>query len=142
MIVRAAPPEHYPWIASRAGLVCGPTFRAIEAVDAAGRIHGMVGYDGWTPNAVCLHVALEHPAALRALLRDGFGIPFLQLGRGVALAQVLGTNSRSLALVKRLGFRPTAIIRDGWERGVDVHWFEMRRDECRWIGTEADRWAA
>lgn len=140
MIVRPAHPDHYAWIAQRAGLTAGPSFRAIEAVDEAGRIHGMVGYDGWTENAVCLHVALENPACLRHLLKPGFGIPFVELGRGVALASVLSTNERSLALVPRLGFRFAHRVRDGWKPGVDVVWFEMRREECRWI-REA-RWAA
>jgi hypothetical protein len=140
VIVRAAPPEHYPWIAERAQLVIGPAFRAIEAVDEAGKIHGMVGYDGWTPGAVCVHVALEHPAALRHLLRQGFKIPFLDFGREVALACVLSTNKRSLALVPRLGFRFAYRVRDGWSKGVDMVWFEMRRDECRWL--KEARWAA
>lgn len=140
MIVRAAPPEHYGWIAERASLVPGPAFRAIEAVDEAGKIHGQVGYDGWTPNAVCMHVALEHPAALRHLLRPGFGIPFCELGREVALACVLSTNARSLALVPRLGFRFAYRVRDGWRRGVDLVWFEMRREDCRYVKEE--RWAA
>lgn len=134
MIVRAAPPEHYGWIAKRANLVCGPSFRAIEAVDASGKVHGMVGYDGWTPNAVQMHVALDNPAALRALLKPGFSIPFVEFGRGVALATVLGTNGRSLELVPRLGFRFAHRIVDGYEPGVDVLLFEMRREDCRWLG--------
>lgn len=133
MIVRAAAPDHYPWIAERANLAIGPAFRAIEAVDAVGRIHGMVGYDGWTPNAVCMHVALENPACLRHLLVPGFGIPFVELGRGVALAHVLSTNARSLALVPRVGFRFVCRVRDGFKPGIDSVWFEMRKEECRWI---------
>lgn len=133
MIVRAAPTEHYAWIAERANLAIGPAFRAIEAVDDAGRIHGMVGYDGWTPNAVCMHVALDNPACMRHLLIPGFGIPFIELGRGVALAQVLSTNVRSLALVPRLGFRFAYRVRDGFKPGIDSVWFEMRKEECRFI---------
>jgi hypothetical protein len=133
MIIRAAPPEHYPWLAERAGLVCGPAFRAIEAVDEAGRIHGMVGYDGWTENMVCVHIALEHPAALRHLLKPGFGIPFLELGRGVLVAQVLSTNERSLRLMTRLGFTYLSRVRDGKAKGVDLCLFEMRAEDCKWI---------
>lgn len=140
MIVRPAHPTSYPWLASRANLVIGPAFRAIEAVDATGRIHGMVGYDGWTDNAVCMHVALDNPAALRALVKVGFGIAFdpapTGCGRGVALAQVVGTNERSLTLVKRLGFEPLCVVKDGWAKGLDMTWWQMRREGCRWI-TEA-----
>jgi hypothetical protein len=141
MIVRAAPPEHYGWIAQRAQLVPGPSFRAIEAVDEQGRIHGMVGYDGWTENMVCVHIALDHPGALRHLIKPGFGIPFLELGRGVLVAQVLSTNERSLRLMTRLGFTYLSRVRDGWAKGVDVCLFEMRREDCRFIEKE-ERWAA
>lgn len=134
MIVREATRDHYAWIAARANLTAGPEFKAIEAVDASGRIHGMVGYDGWTPNAVTMHIALDSPVALRSLLGPAFRVPFLGLGRGVALASVLGTNERSLALVRRVGFRELCQVRDGFAPGVDIFMFEMRREACRWLG--------
>lgn len=137
MIVRDARPDEYGWIAERANLVIGPAFRAIVAIDAAGKIHGMVGFDGWTDNAVCLHIALDNPAALRALRDVGFRIAFDVAQRGIALVQVIGTNKRSLRLVERLGFRPLCRVRDGWAKGLDMCWFEMRREECRWLGKAA-----
>jgi hypothetical protein len=142
------PPEHYPWIAKRASLVIGSQFRAIEAIDSNGRVHGAVGYDGWTPGAVCVHVALDHPAALRHLLKPGFRIPFDEFGRKVVLATVLSSNARSLALVTSLGFIESHRIVDGWSEGVDMVLFEMRRGNCRWLAgentkhKEAKSWAA
>jgi hypothetical protein len=133
VIVRAAPPEHYGWIAERAQIVIGPAFRAIEAIDEAGKIHGMVGYDGLYGNMVCAHIALDHPAALRHLLEPGFRIPFRDLGRGVLVAQVLSTNERSLRLMARLGFTYLARVRDGKAKGVDLCLFEMRAEDCKWI---------
>jgi len=133
VIVRAAHPDHYGWIASRAALNIGPQFRAIEAVDAEGRIHGMVGYDGWTQSAVSVHVAVDHPAALRHLVGPGFRIPFDEFNRTVVVATVLSSNHRSLRLVKHLGFIETHRIVDGWDLGVDLVLFEMRRPQCRWV---------
>lgn len=132
LTVRPAPPEHYPWIAKRASLVVGSEFRAIEAMDGD-RIVGMVGYDGWTPNACSMHVALDSAIAARRLLRMAFGIPFLEVGRGVVTCTILSVNERSLRLVQHLGFRKIARVRDGWAEGVDMVMFEMRRSECRWI---------
>ena len=130
--VRAAPPEHYSWIADRAALIVSPAFRALEALDAEGNILGMVGYDGWTPNSCCMHVALESQIATRRLLTRAFTVPF-RLGRNVLLASVLSTNTKSLKFVKHLGFKVKARIQDGWSKGVDLVLFEMRRENCRWV---------
>jgi len=132
--VQAAHPEDYEWIASRATLAVGPLFRAIKAVDEKGNIHGMVGFDGWTPNSVSLHLALDNPLALRSLLKPGFGIAFDEFYRGVIVVTVLSDNARSLALIPKLGFREVHRIRDGWKPGIDMVLFEMRREDCRWVG--------
>jgi RimJ/RimL family protein N-acetyltransferase len=137
MIVREAPRDHLPWLAERAGLTVHPALRAIEAVDDQGRIHGMVGFDGWFGNTVALHVALDNPAALRSLVTAGFQIAFDVAHKGVALCCVVGTNRKSLRLVQHLGFRFAYSIRDGWMPGVDMVWFEMRREECRFLKRKA-----
>lgn len=130
--VRAAPPEHYQWIAARASLILGPHFRALEALDGQGNILGMVGYDGWTPNSCSMHVAIENPIAVRRLLARAFTTPF-RLGRNVLLASVLSTNEKSLKFAKHLGFRQKARIQDGWSDGVDLLILELRRENCRWV---------
>lgn len=134
-----AAPIDYDWIARRAKLMVGPTFKAYEA-RSNGRIVAMLGFDGWTDSACQVHIALEYRSALRHVLRAGFELPFLRCGRSVIVCQVLSTNTASLALVKHLGFREVFVGRDWWAPGVDLHWFEMRRDECRWIPKE--RWVA
>lgn len=130
--VKAAPPAHYPWIAQRARLGISSTFRALEAVEHD-RILGMVAYDGWTPNSCAVHVAIDDWRALRRLVRPAFLLPFRELDKGVVVASVLSTNSKSLRLVDGLGFESVGKIADGFERGVDLHIFEMRRENCRWV---------
>lgn len=105
---------------------------AIGAYAADGRILGMVGYDGWTPNSCCMHVAIDSPIAIRRLRRPAFGIPFRELNKGLVLASVLSTNKESLWFVDRLGFKRVARIKDGYEPGVHVMLFEMRREN--WDG--------
>jgi RimJ/RimL family protein N-acetyltransferase len=131
--VREAPPEHYPWIAERAHLVIGSDFRAIEAVDEAGRILGMVGYDGWCPGSVAMHVALDNRGAARRLLQPAFGVPFIELKIPIIKGLVLSNNPRAIALDKHLGFKEVARLADWWAPGVDIILFEMRREDCRWI---------
>jgi RimJ/RimL family protein N-acetyltransferase len=130
--VRPAPAEHYAWIASRAGLVAGSEFRAIEAV-AGDRILAMVGYDGWTPNSCIMHVAIDEPIAIRRLIGPTFQLPFERLNRGVVLASILSTNGPSLKFVRRLGFEKLGAIRDGYAVGVDLVVFQMRREKCPYI---------
>lgn len=140
--MRPAPPEHHGWIAQRAQVIVGAAFRAVEAVDEAGEIKGMIGFDGWMPNSVQMHVAMESPIAFRRLLRPAFAIAF-QL-RQIATCVVMSTNERSLKLVKHVGFRETFRAKDWWDVGVDLVFFEMHRRECRWIpeSIKEAAWAA
>lgn len=128
-----APPEMYPWLAQRARLVVDRSFRAIAAIGDDGQIKGMVGYDAFTSNSCAIHVAADDPGAIRSLLRAGFELPFERLGFGVVFCAVISTNVRSLRLVRGLGFRELATLRDQWSAGVDTVLFEMRREDCRWI---------
>lgn len=131
--VRAAPPEHLGWIVQRTGFAPTGGCRAIEAVDAAGRIRGMVAFDGWTENACHAHMAVESPIAWRALLAPAFGYAFDQCGRGIILGVVPAGNARSCALTRRFGFREVHRIKDGWAEGEDLVVHEMRKNECRWL---------
>jgi len=134
--VRPAPPEHYGWIAERAHLVIGDSFRAIEALNGD-RIVAMVGYDGWTPNSCSMHMACDEPIAARRIIRPAFGLVFdprpKGYGLGVALGAVLSTNPQALALDLHLGFREVARLRDAFDKGVDLIILEMRRENCRWL---------
>ena len=138
MKVLVAPATDYAWIAEKAQLVLTPQFRALEAVDGE-KIVGMVGFDGFTPNALSLHIALENPYALLSLAKIGFQWAFKM--RAVAIAPVISTNKRSIRLVEGLGFKPCGRLKDAWMPGVDLCFYEMRRDECRFL-KEAERWAA
>ena len=130
--VRAAPPEHYSWIAERANLKVGPDLRAIEAVDGD-RILGMVAYDNWMPNACSMHLAIEVPIASRRLIKPAFGIAFIEFKRQVVIGYVLSNNAKALALDLHLGFKEVGRLRDAWGPGVDMVIMEMRREDCRWL---------
>ena len=132
-----APPEMFQWIADRAPIYLTPAFQAIAAIDDDGRIAGMVGYDGWTDSACSMHVAFDTPIAAKYLLRPAFEIPFLRLDRQVIVVTVLSTNAKSLHLTRNAGFREVMRGRDWWKPGVDLVWFEMRREDCRFIRKEA-----
>jgi RimJ/RimL family protein N-acetyltransferase len=133
VIVQAAPPEHFRFLTERTGYLPGGGFRAIESVDPTGRVCGLVGFDGWTPVAVVMHVALEFPVAARALLGAAFEYAFRQAGKHLALGIVRGANQRCLVLAHRLGFKEVHRTRNGWNTGEDLVHFELRREDCRWL---------
>ena len=133
LTVRAAPSEHFAWIRERTQCVVGPDFRAIEAVDAKGRIRGMVGFDGWWGNAAQMHVALDTPTALRALLGPAFDYVFNQCGKSIALGVVPSHNEKALAFDQHIGFREVHRVKDGWAPGDDVVFLELRKENCRWL---------
>jgi hypothetical protein len=126
----------------RTGAHLSPAARGIEAVDAAGRIHGMVVCDLWTASAAHMHVALDSAAATRSLVVPAFEWLFQQGGRSLAIGVVRGRNSRSLHFAQRLGFREAYRIRNGWAEGEDMVLLEMRKQDCRWLGANLQRKAA
>jgi len=133
MIVQGAHPSHYEWLVNRTKGSVTPDFKAIEAVDEAGRIHGMIGYSGWTETAVVMHIALDNPVAFRHLVQPAFWYPFIMSNRFISIAVVNSDNTRSMNLCRHVGYREVYRMKDGFKVGVDQILYEMRRDECRWI---------
>lgn len=130
----AATPEALRWLEAQTGAVLTSGARGISAVDSAGRVRGVVAYDGWTPNAVQAHMAVDTPVAWRALLRPVFEYPFEQAGRRLMLGIIPADNTRSARMAESLGFRLAHRVPDGWSVGVDLLVYQMRREECRYLG--------
>ena len=133
MNVRVAQPSSYGWIKDRLGLAVSDKFAAVEVVRDDGTIAGMVGYDNRTPNSLSLHIAIETPAALRKLVVAGFVGAFELEGKGLVHCLIRTDNERSLRLVRKLGFRPVALLADAWSPGVGFVIWEMRKEECRYL---------
>ncbi len=133
MEVVAASKEDILWLAQRTGFAPTAGCRGISAIDAQGRLRGVVGFDGWTETSAQMHIAVEAPAAVRALLRPAFSYLFEQSRKHIALGLVPSHNAKAVAFDRHVGFREAYRIRDGWDVGDDLIIFEMRKDECRWL---------
>lgn len=136
MIVRAASPGSLSVLARATGLAVTGDFKGIEAVDASGVVHAVVGYDKWTLNSVRVHALFGHYVS-RLLFYSIFHYPFVQAAKGVLVAEIAETNQRSRRLTEKLGFKELARILDGWDKGVSTIIYTMRREDCRWIQKEA-----
>lgn len=133
MTVLPCSPDDAWWATERTGYEFAQDARGFRAVDKNGRICGMVLFDRWTPNAAQMHVTLDVPVAARCLIEPSFVLPFLVMRLGLVFGVTPADNEHATALAKRLGFRETHRIKDGWDEGVDLIISEMRRDECRWL---------
>ncbi len=136
MRVCAAPDESFSWLADRTGVVLTKEARGLVAVDASGRIRGMLAFDCWTPNSCWAHMAVDAPIAWRRLVLPGFEYVFRQAGRGLLLGAIASANEKSLQMAKALGFSESHRIRDGYSEGVDLVVVEMRREACPWLREE------
>lgn len=110
-------------------------FKGIKLI-RNGLIRAMVGYDHWTPNSVQMHICIvDKKAITKDFIKEGFKYPFITGGRGVVIGCTPADNEEALEFNRRLGFRETYRVKDGWEEGVDVVIQEMRREECKWVAS-------
>lgn len=142
MRVHATPTSGFAWMTERSGYTPGPGFRALHVEDAAGRVLAMVGFDGWTPAAVWMHVAVDAPHVARTLLRFAFDYAFRQCGKHHVMGLVRASKVGLLEMSRRAGFAEVARLRGGWAADEDMVILQMRRDECRWIPAATRRAAA
>lgn len=133
MRVEAAGPLDLKWLVDATRCALTPGANAIKAVDARGRIRGMVAYDWWTENAVYAHMAVDTPIAWRHLIPACFEYPFVQCNRQLLLALIPAHNEKSWGLAGHFGFRIVHTVRDGWAKGDDLHLLELRREDCRFL---------
>ncbi len=135
--VVAATFHDYEWLVAKTGCTITTDFNAIKAVDDAGNIHGMVGYCDWTSNSVRAHMAVASPVVWRAMLRPSLEYPFQQVGVGIILGVIRGGNAKSLRFSKGVGLEEVFRLKDGFRKGEDWVFLQLRKEDCRHLlGTE------
>lgn len=111
---------------------------AIGAIDRQNRIIGGVAYNSLVSDRDGKPISLTATwAGNRGWLTKGrlsqfFRYPFVQVGVIRLTATVRKSNTRSLKITRKLGFKPEGLIRKGYGDG-DAVIFGMLREECRWI---------
>ncbi len=95
----------------------------------------VVAFDNWTNNAVFIHCWSRdtRPWFDARFLGEIFRYPFEICKKGLVIASTQGDNAPVLEFSRRVGFRETYRVKDGWSLGTDLVIQEMRRDECRWL---------
>lgn len=128
-MIRAATPNEVEYVCSQLPIPYQP---GIKGVINAG---AMVLYDGWTPNAVQLHVYSTGPRFLLdpVYIKEIFTYPFVQCGKSLAYVVTPANAEASLKVSRALGFREVFRQKDGWDVGIDMIVKEMRKEDCKWI---------
>jgi hypothetical protein len=89
----------------------------------------MIGYASWTDNSVQMHMALDGPAAVKALLGPAFEYPFLEGEKKMVIGITPSDNVRALQFNRHVGFREVYREADAFADGVDLVVQRMTRDE-------------
>lgn len=129
------PPSLLAWAAARVGIEAWPAdSKAIGAVDADGRLRGVVVYNGFVDQGCSIHIATDRSRrwATRASLRGYFRYPFVQCGLHRLTAYTPADNVPSQALALKLGFRFEGVQRQAFA-GRDMVFLGMLRTDCRWL---------
>jgi hypothetical protein len=139
--IKPATFEDFDWLAKKTGCTLTTDFNAIKAIDATGKIHGMVGYCDWTQNSVRMHIAVESPIAWRAMLRPGLEYPFCQVGVGMIVGVIRGGNAKSLRFAGAVGLKEIFRLKDGARAGEDIVFMQLLKEDCRYLLGNESHWA-
>lgn len=120
---RAMAPLDYKDFTKATSYYPGPQFGGIIAwaqKDGVNTIMGMVGFDGWTPNAVTMHWWIKQPRCLIPLWHESLAYLTLN-GKRKIIGTTPSNNCRALrTMYDKLGWRKVAVIEDGWADNVDI----------------------
>lgn len=100
------------------------------SMDTVGVAYGWHGFIGKT---CVINVVVQDKRVLtRSVCREAFRFPFDVCGCTTVLAYVDSTNSGSIELVERSGFKKRLTLpRAGLEGDMLI--YSMNRDHCRWL---------
>lgn len=144
-------PDHFSWLVDRTGLVLTVDFTAVAVLnpdqsdlcpycnEVHPRIRAMVGYSNVTPSSAHLHLAVEHPAAYRAIQAVALPLLFEVGDKEVGLAQVRASNERIQKLVEHEGFRKVATVPGAYQRSEDILIYRLDRKDWRERGNPSAR---
>jgi hypothetical protein len=116
-------PTDYEAFTAATAYYPGPQFGGIVAWYWDGQHNitaGMVGMDGWTPTSVTMHWYIKYPRCLLPLWREVLGY-LAKHGKRKIIGTTPSNNTRALrTMYDKLGWQKVAVIKDGWDDGVDI----------------------
>lgn len=87
-----------------------------------------------TGSTIEASIAAANPQwATRAVLRDFFSYPFIQMGVSRLGVSCRKSNKHARKFVTRLGFKMEGVARRLWDGQTDAVVYSMLPEECRWL---------
>lgn len=122
-----------PWVCARTGgtWVSGRG-SVIGKVNEDGILVAGVLYEDWSGTNLVCHIAGEGRWADREFLAVIFDFPFNQQKAKRITAPVCSSNTKSIALVTKMGFNLEARLLGATSKG-DLLLFSMFKDECKYL---------
>ena len=125
----------WKYLNERTGVQWSADFKALARVEDM-EIQGVVGYNNFTGSSCQMHYAGESKHWMtREHIRASFRYPFITLGLKVILLVVPSGNTHALKVDRKFGFKDLIYIPDAHPDG-GLHILQMRKEECRWLGSE------
>lgn len=95
-------------------------------------------YDGWNGVNMWMHVAIEPGSMLtRQFVRYVFYYPFVEIGCKRLTGWVEASNAAAIRFDEHVGFKLETRLAGAASDGGDALIYAMRREECRYLGTDA-----
>jgi len=119
------------WLCERIGLVATRHLKCIANV-IAGRILGVVGYDGFNGASAQMHSAGDGNWITRELLWAAFDYPFNACGLNMVIGSIPSGNTQALKFNANLGFK-TQLVLEGAHPDGSLVLMTMKREDCRFL---------
>lgn len=129
-------PADWGWVIQRERIRRVEDTRGIMAIDMSkgenGETVAAIIFDSFTDNSVQAHIIVDKPMVLRhGFLEEGFRYIFETCDFEVIYGIVKSDNKKAQKLDTHIGFKEVYRMKDGFSKGIDLIFYEIRRDECR-----------
>lgn len=110
------------WVAERVGQRSSWGGYYAMGAELKGELTAGLVFNDFTDSNAAVHMAVSIPTkAMRELLDHGFLYAFKTCGLRRLTAPIEASNTKSLKLVKHIGFVPEAVMAQAGTQGQDIH---------------------
>ena len=121
-----------PWVCEKIGVEWHPGSATAIGKIIDGKLIAGVLYQNWNGANIVEHIAGIDNWADRTFLAVIFDYPFNQIGAKRITVSICSSNTKSIDLVKKMGFNQEAKLHGATSKG-DLLIFSMFKDECKYL---------